>query len=329
MTDHTVHPFDAAAGTDAWDALVDRSVNGTFLHTQRYLSYHGDRFTDVSVEVVDAGGRLVGVLPAAVDPDDEHRVISHPGITYGGVVHDGTLRGHAMIGVLRDAAQLWYASGFRSLRYKPVPHIYHRAPGGDDEYALFRLGASLGRVDLSATIDLDAATAPNRNRRRNLTKAAESGITVVSDPDAFARFWPILASNLETRFAVRPVHSLDEIEELARRFPTNISCTIALQDDAVVAGVVHYRTPRVLHPQYSASSDTGRTVGALDLLFQSAIADARTNGARYYDFGISTVDQGQVLNDSLYAFKLSFGAGGVPFLHFDLDLDSARLDDPR
>jgi hypothetical protein len=41
----------------AWDDLVARSVNGTMLHTRRYLSYHGDRFRDRSLLITNSPRR--------------------------------------------------------------------------------------------------------------------------------------------------------------------------------------------------------------------------------------------------------------------------------
>lgn len=53
---------------EAWDGLVDGSWNGTFLHKRRFLSYHGERFRDVSLLVEDTRGRLMGVFPRPSTP---------------------------------------------------------------------------------------------------------------------------------------------------------------------------------------------------------------------------------------------------------------------
>src|SRR3954452_17632847 len=126
---------------NAWDDLVGIAPMGTFLHRRRFLSYHGDRLKDSSATVRDDRDRLVGVLPAAVDPQDEERVTSHPGATYGGLVHAGELSGARAIEALTLVGQHYAAAGFHTLRYKPVPVIYHRVPSADDLYALFRLDA--------------------------------------------------------------------------------------------------------------------------------------------------------------------------------------------
>ena len=62
-----VVPF-TADHTDAWDRLVETAPMATFLHTRRFLSYHGDRFKDASVLLFDQNGAARAVLPAALDP---------------------------------------------------------------------------------------------------------------------------------------------------------------------------------------------------------------------------------------------------------------------
>src|ERR1022692_722952 len=142
------------ADANAWDDLVGRSVNGTMLHTRRFLSYHGDRFSDRSLIITNPRGWPIGVFPAAEDPADPSVVTSHPGMTYGGLVHDGSLHGASMMRVLGEIADACRAQGFTRLRYKAVPPIYQSAPADDDVHALFRLGASRYRCDLAAAINL-------------------------------------------------------------------------------------------------------------------------------------------------------------------------------
>ena len=140
----------------AWDDLVARAVNGTMLHTRRYLAYHGDRFRDRSLLITNSRGWPIGALPAAEDPADASVVTSHPGLTYGGLVHDGSLRGASMMRVLCEIAAHYRAAGFARLHYKALPQIYQAEPAADDVHALYRLGASRSRCDLAAVINLSA-----------------------------------------------------------------------------------------------------------------------------------------------------------------------------
>ena len=63
----TIRPY-TPADAEAWEDLIDRSCNGTFLHTRRFVSYHRERFRDRSLLLEDRRGRVVGVFPAAESP---------------------------------------------------------------------------------------------------------------------------------------------------------------------------------------------------------------------------------------------------------------------
>lgn len=301
-----------------WDDFCAGAINATFLHSRRFLSYHGDRFNDASLILHDAG-EWVGVLPAALSPADSTLVISHPGATYGGIVHQGRLAGNRMIEAFTALIRHYAQRGLHTLLYKAVPHIYATVPAQDDLYALFRHGAVRVRCDLSATLDLQTLRAPSERRKRGLRKASKH-VVVAGGEALLEGLWHVLADNLERRHGARPVHSLAEIRLLQARFPREIQVRCALIDGAVEAGVVLFNAGRVWHAQYIASSERGYEVSALDAVFNALVAEARENGARYFDFGTSNEDEGRVLNDGLYRFKHEFGGGGTAHEFYRLDL---------
>jgi hypothetical protein len=305
---------------EAWDRLTAASWNGTFLHERRFLAYHGERFRDLSLVVEDNRGRIIGVFPAALDPGRTDTVVSHPGLTYGGVVHKGALRGDAMLEVLKGICGVYREMGLQSLRYKVVPYIYHVLPSTDDLYALFRLGAVRHRCDLSAAIDLDSRRKPSKLRLRDLGKAQEAGVDVRFGPYFLESFWAVLEENLKIKHNTRPVHTIDEIKDLQSKYPKQITCIVGTVGHRVVAGVVLFRTPRVVHVQYSASSPTGNSVGALTTVMDYAMTNSADLGVRYFDFGVSNEQEGQILNEGLYRFKTSFGAGGVVHEFYEVAL---------
>jgi hypothetical protein len=309
-----------ASDTDAWDQCVSQSSAGTFLHTRRFLSYHGERFEDCSLVVEDACGAICGVFPAALDPADASILVSHPGSTYGGLVHTGALIGEAGVKACTAICACYENQGKRLLRYKAVPTIYHRMPAQDDLYALFRLGGNLCRRDLSCAIDLAARGSVSERRRRGVRKAQSAGVEVIGGFRDVDEFWRMLAHNLDSRHRVKPVHSAEEILLLHTRFPTQIELLVARHAGAIAAGVLLFDSDRVSHAQYIASSDVGRDVGALDIVFETAIVRAAAAGRRYFDFGISTERGGTLLNEGLYGFKTAFGAAGVAHDSYEIAL---------
>ncbi len=304
---------------DIWDEFCSGAVNSTILHTRRFLNYHREKFKDLSLLVIDAG-KVVGVFPAAQSPSNAAMVVSHPGITYGGIAHQGKLTGNRMITVLEEIATHYALAGYSSLQYKALPFIYASVPAQDDLYALFRLGASRVRCDLSCCIDL-AARRPFSDRRRRGLRKALAAVTLSSDPTLLSELFPVISRNLARRYDASPVHSLEELSLLQALFPQQIQIRCALINGIVEAGVIFFNTANVWHAQYIAASEAAYEVSALDAVFNMAIMDALRDGVRFFDFGTSNEDGGTVLNDGLYRFKAEFGGGGVAYEFFELALD--------
>ena len=308
---------------DAWDDLVARSVNGTMLHTRRYLSYHGERFRDRSVLVTNSRGWPIGAFPAADDPASTSVVTSHPGLTYGGLVHDGSLTGASMMRVLTAIAGYYRDLGLDRLRYKALPEIYQARPAADDLHALYRLGASRYSCDLAAAISLSARGRVAASRRQRRRRAEAAGVRVGEGwPDA-AAYWQVLEGNLGRRHGAAPTHSLAEIEYLHDRFPKEIILITARIGDELVGGNLFTAEGPVLQVRYTATTETGRAVCATDLVVERGIALASELGCRYFSFGTSTMQAGHELNEPQYDFKISFGAGGVTHDSYELTLDLA------
>lgn len=315
----TVRPY-RDDESDLWDSFCQDALQATFLHTRRFISYHGDQFSDQSL-VIEDQGKWVGLFPAALDPDDPSCVISHPGITYGGVLHQGKLRGERMIQALSVICRYYRSQGYIELLYKAVPSFYHRVPAQDDLYAFFRLGATRYRCDLSCTIDLNHSIDVSERRRRSLKKAIKAGLEIVEGMENLSALWVTLTENLERKHGAKPVHKLQEISALANKFPDQIRCVCAYASGEIVAGVLLFITYTSHHAQYIASSLHGYKVSALDLVFHHCIEKAMAEGKRWFDFGTSNESQGMVLNNGLYNFKSEFGGGGTVYEFYELNLE--------
>ena len=307
----------------AWDELVARSVNGTMLHTRRYLAYHGDRFADRSLVITNPRGWPIGVLPAAVDPSDAAVVTSHPGLTYGGLVHDGSLRGALMLRTMTRVAAHYRAQGYTTLRYKSPPSIYAAAPAADDLHALFRLGAQRYGCGLAAAINLARRGKVASSRRQRRRRAEAAGVHIQEGWADIAAYWQMLEGNLAGRHGATPTHTLAEIEDLHDRFPKEVILVTARLDGDLVAGNLFTVEGPVLQVRYTATTQAGRDLSATDLVVERGIGLAAELGCRYFSFGTSTMRGGRELNDPQYEFKTSFGAGGV--LHEDYELDLAGV----
>ncbi|MFY9479114.1 MAG: GNAT family N-acetyltransferase [Aquabacterium sp.] len=312
-----VEPYTEARASD-WERFCEGALNSTMLHTRRFLSYHGDRFKDCSLMLLDDRS-IIGVFPAAERPADARLVVSHPGATYGGVVHDGRLGGERMMQALQSVVDFYRAQGYAALHYKALPSTYSRVPAQDDLYALFRLGAVRIRCDLSSSVCLsDRRPAPER-RRRALKKSLAQ-VSVEWDTLGWPQVWQLIADNLARKHGASPVHTVEELAALHQRFPDLIRIASAHCEGTPVAAVVLFNARHVWHAQYIASSERGHETHALDAIFESVISRAAQAGARYFDFGTSNEEAGKILNSGLYQFKSEFGGGGVVHEFYELTI---------
>jgi hypothetical protein len=299
----TVRPYEVADEA-RWDAVVAASRNGTFLHRRAYMDYHAHRFTDASLLVEDDGD-AVAVLPANRSGDE---VTSHAGLTYGGLVASRALRAERTLEVFERIGTHYRGAGIRRFAYKPVPHVFHVAAADEDLYALHRVGATLVRRDLSSVLAPVERPVMNGMRRRAVAKARAAGVTTRVGGD-MAPFHALLADVLRRHDAI-PTHALAELELLRSRFPAQIVLHEACRGEALLAGALVYDFGHAVHTQYLAASAEGRACGALSLLLGELVGQVYATRARF-SFGISTEDEGRLLNAGLVAQKESFGAHAV------------------
>jgi hypothetical protein len=297
-----------------WDALVGAARSGHFLFRRGYMDYHADRFVDHSL-VIRVDGRLAAVLPASAHGA---ALRSHGGLTFGGLVCAPRTGTGLVLAILEAVCTHLGSAGFTSLLYKPVPHFYHRAPAEEDLYALFRCGARLVRRDVSSTIRTGARLSPSKGRKSAVKVAERAGVVVERSHD-FRAFMTFEDEQLQARHGVRAVHDGDEMALLASRFPDNIALWTARLEDELVAGALVYESVEVAHTQYLAASDRGRQVSALDLLLTHLIVEAYAH-VTWFDFGISTEDEGRALNGGLIANKESYGARATVYDSYEIAL---------
>jgi len=303
---------------ELWNQFVARSKNGTFLLDRRYMDYHRDRFADCSLLFMEKE-RVFAAFPANVVKDGGE-VFSHQGLTYGGLIMSDEINAARVLeafGLMRQHYRREYGAG--RLLYKSVPYIYHRQPGCEDEYALFRNGARLVACNLSSTVNLKAPIAYERSRRNALKKAMRRGWTVEASHD-FAAYWDILDAVLKQRHGATPVHSRQELELLAGRFPENIGLYVVRgHEGGIIAGTCVYIYNKVVHTQYMAATDEARHTGALDLLVDDLIHRyAATH--RYLDLGTSMQPGTPLLHESLIYQKEGFGGRGICYNQYVVGL---------
>lgn len=298
-----------------WDEFVSSSKNGTFILYRNYIDYHKNKLKDYSFMFYHHN-RLIALLPGNISGTT---FFSHQGLTYGGFVLSFTISAiqvmealDCLLGYLRNNHLA------DNIVYRTIPYIYHRYPAQEDLYALFRFNARLIERKISSAILLDNLQPFRKLRKRQMKKGLNSGLRICigDNPDYF---WNVLEEVLETKHHTTPVHSKEEMKALLQYFPQNIHLYTVYSDDKVLAGCIVYETTEVAHLQYIAANEEGKCKGALDFLFHHLINDVYLT-KRYFDFGVSVEQNGWFLNEGLQFQKEGFGARGIVYDTYEIQI---------
>jgi len=215
----------------------------------------------------------------------------------------------ALLGELRNA-------GATQFIYKASPHIYHRLPAEEDLYALHINGAQLMRRDVSATISMRERLPLSKGRKSELKKGAHLAVARSEDFETFMR---IEAEALHAKHGKKPVHTAAELRFLAAHFPSNIKLFVAEKNMEMLGGIVVYESNCVAHAQYISATDEGEKTGAQDVILDYLMNDYYKDKT-YFDFGISTEEDGRYLNPGLQQNKESYGGRAMVYDFYRLDL---------
>ena len=302
-----------------WDAFLQNGKNCTFLFQRDYMDYHANRFVDFSL-MLYRGKELCAILPANLV--DGHKVVSHQGLTYGGLVPDRKAGLHDTLEYYDAILRYMREDHIQIFELRPIPSFYNSLPSDETNYALFILDARLIRRDCALVINQRDPLPFRKGRKSEMSKGKRFGTTIQEERD-YAPFWnQVLIPRLLARYGVEPVHSIEEITLLASRFPENIRQFSAYHEDQITAGAVIYETPTVAHCQYLSVTELGQKTGALDYLCGWLIRECFQN-KHYFDFGICNEQQGRVLNHGMLDWKEAFG--GRTYCHDFYEISCANF----
>lgn len=319
MTENGIYTIErySSGKKDLWNSFIKISKNATFLFDRDYMDYHADRFDDHSL-MLYRKGKLCALFPANVVASI---VYTHQGLTYGGLLMSKNISLEDVLSFFSIINSYYKEKGYKKIVYKVIPYIYSNIPSQEDLYVLFAVcnARMIGR-NISSTIYQNNQIPFEESRKSGLRKAQKHSLIVRESAD-FSSFWNILNTNLQEKYGVNAVHSLSEIELLQRRFPNNIKLYLVYLEDSVtpVGGSVLYLTSQVCHTQYISATAYGKSIGALDFLFDYLIHD-KYKEYQIFDFGQSTEEMGKFLNKSLLFQKEGFGGRGVCYDIYEYDL---------
>lgn len=280
------------------------------------MEYHQDQFEDASL-LVYKNQKLTAILPANIASG---KVYSHQGLTYGGLITAKQIKLNEFIECFKAILQHYKKLDCSSIQIKELPSIYATIPNDEMKYLLFVLKATLIKRDTLSVINLKDRLKISKDRIAGNKRALNYKLRIKEVQD-FDQFWnQILIPNLLQKYSVQPVHSLEEIRFLKRKFPKKIRQFNVYKDDSIVAGTTIFETKHVAHSQYISANIEKNNIGSLDYLHLHLIEKVFKDKT-YFDFGISNENNGKQINEGLNYWKEGFGARTVTqdFHEFSLD----------
>lgn len=311
-----------AEKADDWDNFVlGPSVNGNFLQSRRFLSYHPEgRFEDCSLMYFDKKNNLRAVVPAAVRHDGSKKVfVSHPGSTYGGIVLDAKSCTAKKLQCVIDEVDDWCVSqGFSSIDLHVQPDFMWKMEASSLMEYMLGLNGYSERIELTTYIDFSAykeSILSNfaQGKRTNVNNGKKKGLVcrALNGDREIVRFYELLCANLAKHDA-KPVHSISELKSLYSRTlagSTEMLGVFSQEGEMLAAGWIFlFENQGVAHTQYLCADEAYNTLSPMTFLYYSAIEYAKSHGFRYLSWGISTEEHGSVLNWGLTESKEHFGS---------------------
>jgi len=300
--------------TRLWNEFIASAKNATFLFNRNFMDYHKERFDDYSL-LCFKEGKLVAVLPANYK---EGKLYSHQGLTYGGLIIQSKTKFEDYVLIFEKTLKYLTKNKVEYLFLKELPAIYTSNPSGEFEYIQFLLEASIIRVDVSSTIKNSNIIPFSSSRKEGCKRALKRGLKIIEE-DEMGAFWnEILIPNLKEKHNTSPVHSLDEITQLKQSFSKNIRQFNVYDRDKLVAGTTIFETDKVAHTQYISGNEDKSILGSLDFLHHYLISEVFKDKT-FFDFGISTENQGKSVNKGLLFWKEGFGARATTYKTYKIE----------
>ncbi|HQG57324.1 MAG TPA: hypothetical protein PK496_10025 [Bacteroidales bacterium] len=299
-----------------WNELVSTSCNGTLFHRLDFLGYHKDKFTrNIHNLVWLKKGSVFAVLPMQIINGDEGiEAVSPYGASFGGIVTGKPLN-YSESCRLADTF-MDFLKGKKVKRVSMVlpPVIYDEEASETLIFALLERGFSLTASDITSAVPLctnNSRVTRFRTKEKDLirkSKRTQRLNVVIRENAPVDDFWHVVKLNFD-KHNTSPTHTITEWSYLCEKFPDLFCNWVAYLNEKPIAGIGQIKVKKDITLAFYLCSDPEYYyLQALTSLLYSAMLDARSKGARWYDLGTSSYNMHGRQN--IFQFKESFGALG-------------------
>ncbi|MFH0922227.1 MAG: GNAT family N-acetyltransferase [Fibrobacterota bacterium] len=312
---------------ELWESIVENSNNGTLYHTQKFLGYHPEGRFENFHHLISLNGKISCVIPGCITQSEAGKTfVSYAGTSFGGFVvpEDFGLSD-------TDAVVCTFLDYLKEHKFKRVeitlpPLFFGRRQNHHMDFILSREGFGFKKREITSVITLnypdgDVLSTFDAACRRAIKKAVTAGVTVRNDDsdEAYRTYYHILEKNLGLRHNVKPVHTVEEMLDIKRRFPDRVFLFGAYFKGKMIAGIWLLKANRDASVAFYISHRMDyQEVRPTNLLYYETLRTVLGWNQKYYDLGLFTVNMAP--NYGLGRFKESFAAQGIFRDYFRKDI---------
>ncbi|MBQ9200153.1 MAG: GNAT family N-acetyltransferase [Lachnospiraceae bacterium] len=322
--------FDKAKESD-WDKFIEeRSVNGTFLQSRRFLNYHPEgRFKDVSLFIYNEKNNIAALCPACeLDMDNKRTFFSHRGTTFGGIIIDKKYyNAKYVMTMVAELKEFLLGEGFERVYLKQTSDIFSTVESDLFQYAFCYHGFTEYK-ELSTYVDYagykeDIISNLAQGKRTNVHNCIKEGLIVkpLTTDEELGVFYDILCENL-AKYDTKPVHTLDELIGFKNERLIN-ECGFfgVFKDSEMLAGsmMFYFSKAGCAHTQYLAARQAYNKLSPMTFMYYSMIDEMKKRGYAKISWGTATEDLGRYLNMGLITSKEDFGSSYCNNLTYALE----------
>lgn len=303
-----------------WDEFVEReAVNGTFLHTRRFLNYHPEkRFEDASFFIWNDKGRIVAVVPGCIQYESDEIVFySHKGSSFGGpVISHEIYTVKRMVEIIDLIQKYLKMHGFKKVVYKITPELFSLFPMDLLEYTLYYRGYSEEK-ELNLYVEYEEYKANilsnfSKGKKYNVKQCMRAGLSLkelVSECE-IQEMHRILEITLD-KYSLKPIHTTEELIKLKEMYiPQECGFFGLYLNEKLVAGsmMFYFHNVSVAHTQYLCALPEYDSISPMTYMYFCMIEEMKKRGFKKLSWGISTEHGGRVINWGLTQNKEAYGS---------------------
>lgn len=318
-----------------WDRFIaEKSVNGTFLQSRRFLNYHPEgRFQDCSLMIYNSKNNLAAICPACeIINEGKRTFFSHKGTTFGGIIVDKKHHNAKYItALIAELKEYLKEAGYDEAYLKMTSDIFSSIESDLFQYAFqyhgFQEYKELSTYIHYASYKAEILSNFAQGKRTNVHNCIKEGLEVreLTEDAQIAEFYDILCENLE-KYDTKPVHTLEELLEFKNsRLTEECGFFGVYMGEEMIAGSMMFYFDRAgcAHTQYLAARQAYNKLSPMTFMYYSMIVEMKERGYKNISWGTATEDLGRVLNMGLITSKEDFGSAYCNNLTYYLSFHDA------